>query len=184
MYQVPKNTGWIEVVCGSMFSGKTEELIRRLRRAKIAKQKVEIFKPQLDSRYSKENIVSHDARELPSRVVKDAYEIIEYGKAADVVGIDEAQFFGPEIVKVCRELARLGKRVIVSGLEQDFKGDGFGPMPALLTEAEYVTKSLAICMKCGGPAHRNYRITEESEQVLVGSIDKYEARCRKCYEEK
>ena len=182
MYHMPKETGWIEVICGSMFSGKTEELIRRLRRAQIAKQRVEIFKPQIDDRYSKDHIVSHNSQMIPSRSVKDAFEILEFANSAEVIGIDEAQFFGMELIDVCEKLANSGKRVIVSGLDQDFKGVPFEPIPQLLAIAEYITKNLAICMQCGGPANKNQRIVSSSERVLVGTTNAYEARCRKCYE--
>ena len=181
MYDVPKNIGWIEVICGSMFSGKTEELIRRLRRAHIAKLKVEIFKPILDDRYSKDHIVSHNSQKIPSRCVKDAMEILEYAGEAEVIGIDEAQFFGGNLVQVCEELANRGKRVIVSGLDQDYRGKPFEPIPQLLCIAEYITKSLAICVKCGNPANRNQRIVKDDNRVVVGSTDIYEARCRKCF---
>ncbi len=181
MYQVPKDSGWIEVICGSMFSGKTEELIRRIRRAQIAKQKVEIFKPQLDTRFSKDHIVSHSSWMIPSKTVKEVKEILEYARDAEVVGIDEAQFFGINLVRVCEQLANNGKRVIVAGLDQDYQGKPFEPMPQLLCVAEYITKNLAICMQCGGPANRNQRIINSPERVLIGSQDAYEARCRKCF---
>jgi thymidine kinase len=174
--------GWIEVICGSMFSGKTEELIRRLRRAQIAKQRVEIFKPKMDNRYDENHLVTHSAQRIPSTAVERAQEILELAKDAEVLGIDEAQFFGPELVKVCEELAGQGKRVIVAGLDQDYRGMPFEPIPQLLAVAEVITKTLAICVKCGAPANRTQRITSEEGRLLVGAADKYEARCRRCFE--
>ena len=179
---VSKDLGWIEVITGSMFSGKTEELIRRLRRAQIAKQKVAIFIPQIDARYSKDHIVSHNEQKIPSVPVKNADEILEKSKDAKVVGIDEGQFFGPELVDVCEKLAYQGKRVIVAGLDQDYRGQPFEPMPQILAVAESITKTLAICVKCGNPANRTQRITKDTDRFLVGATDIYEARCRKCYE--
>ena len=179
---VRKNVGWIEVICGSMFSGKTEELIRRLRRALIAKQEVAIFKPRIDNRFATDHIVSHDAQRIPSIAVSCAQEILEKSADAQVIAIDEAQFFDNDLVHVCEELADQGKRVIVAGLDQDFRGQPFEPMPQLLAVAEYINKMLAICMKCGNPANRTQRITESTERVVVGDTDVYEARCRKCYE--
>lgn len=181
LHNVPRNTGWIEVVCGCMFSGKTEELIRRLRRAQIAKQKVAVFKPRIDNRYSSEHIVSHSEQSLVSQVVDDAEEILSAAGDAQVVGIDEGQFFKANIVNVCEELANQGKRVIVAGLDQDYRGKPFDPMPQLLAIAEYITKTLAICVVCGNPADRTQRKTAQSELVVVGAKDIYEARCRKCH---
>lgn len=178
---MPKDTGWIEVITGCMFSGKTEELIRRLRRAQIAKQKVKIFKPVIDARYDKDSIVSHSEQSLPSIQVKDANEIKNLVEDAQVIAIDEAQFFSNDIVKVCNELADEGKRVIVAGLDQDYKGMPFEPMPQLLAVAEYITKSLAICVNCGNPADRSQRKTAIEGKVVVGASDLYEARCRKCH---
>jgi thymidine kinase len=178
---MPKDTGWIEVITGCMFSGKTEELIRRLRRAQIAKQKVMIFKPQIDTRYSEGSIVSHNDQSLPSTQIKDIHDALKLSKDAQVVGIDEAQFFSSEIIDVCNELANNGKRVIVVGLDQDYKGVPFEPMPHLLSIAEYITKSLAICVECGNPADRTQRKTVLAERVVVGAADIYEARCRKCH---
>ena len=175
-------TGWIEVICGPMFSGKTEELIRRLRRAQIARQKVAIFKPKIDDRYSPDHLVSHSDMILPSTSVGSAGEILEQVGDAQVLGIDEAQFFGSELVGICKRLADRGRRVIVAGLDQDYRGDPFEPVPQLLAEAEYITKTLAICVKCGAPANRTQRITPESERVVVGALDHYEARCRACFE--
>jgi thymidine kinase len=182
LHSVPRNTGWIEVVCGCMFSGKTEELIRRSRRAEIARQKVAIFKPRIDNRYSAQHIVSHSEQSLTSIVVNDASEILEQCKDAQVVGIDEGQFFKANLVEVCEELANQGKRVIVAGLDQDYRGKPFEPMPQLLAVAEYITKTLAICVVCGNPADRTQRKTLNADRVLVGAKDIYEARCRHCFE--
>ena len=175
-------TGWIEVIVGSMYSGKTEELIRRLRRAQIARQKVEIFKPALDNRFGLDAIVSHSELRIPSRAVRSAREILRHAHEAQVIGIDEGQFLGPGLVKVCDQLARGGKRVIVAGLDQDYRGRPFEPMPELLAIAEYITKTLAICMVCGAPANRSYRKKSRSGRVVVGGADLYEARCRRCFE--
>jgi len=177
------NLGWIEVICGSMFSGKSEELIRRLRRAQIAKQRVQIFKPKLDNRFSDDHIVSHSDMKLKSQLVNSASAILEaLDSRAQVVGIDEAQFFDMELVAVCNKLADMGKRVIVAGLDQDYRGRPFDPMPQLLSIAEYITKTLAICMRCGAPANRTQRTVENADRVLVGATESYEARCRLCYE--
>ncbi|MBA4311338.1 MAG: thymidine kinase [Chlorobiaceae bacterium] len=181
LHNMPQNTGWIEVVCGCMYSGKTEELIRRLRRAQIAKQKVLIFKPKIDNRYSSNQIVSHSEQSLPSIVVDNPSEILNLSKDAQVIGIDEGQFFSPDLVEVCEELANAGKRVLVAGLDQDYRGRPFGPIPKLLAVAEYITKTLAICMVCGNPADRTQRTTEQHELVVVGARGVYEARCRKCF---
>lgn len=178
-HPVPHNTGWIEVVAGCMFSGKTEELIRRLRRANFAKLKVKIFKPKIDDRYSTSDIVSHSEQALPSTMIENSEEIIPLIKDADIVGIDEAQFFDENIINVVLQLAQMGKRVIVAGLDMDFRGEPFGPMPTLLAIAEYVTKPKAICVVCGSPATMTQRITDSKETVDVGATDKYEARCRK-----
>lgn len=180
-HAVPKETGWIEVITGCMFSGKTEELIRRLRRAKIAKQKVVIFKPNIDTRYSNNSIVSHSEQSLPSILIKDVNEILDLIEDAQVIGIDEAQFFSSDLIDVCNKLADEGKRVIVAGLDMDYKGIPFEPMPQILSVAEYITKSLAICVECGNPADRTQRKTTSSERVIVGAADVYEARCRKCH---
>jgi len=177
-----KPSGWIEVICGSMFSGKTEELIRRLRRAQIAKQKVAIFKPMIDVRYSEDHIVSHNNQKIPSIAVNNAADILKHVKDAQVLGIDEAQFFDNDLVLVCRKLAESGRRVIVAGLDKDYRGFPFEPIPQLLCEAEYITKTLAICMKCGNPASYTQRLTKSSERVLLGATDSYEARCRNCFE--
>ena len=182
MYLTPQGTGWIEVICGSMFSGKTEELIRRLRRARIAQQNVRIFKPAIDRRYDEGDIVSHSDQRIPSRVVGRAEEILDHCPfSVQVVGIDEAQFFEPDLVEICRELARRGIRVIVAGLEQDYRAEPFDTIQALVVEAEYVTKSLAICVICGNPAVRNQRLTKKGGQIVVGGSDTYEARCRRCF---
>ena len=177
----PKETGWIEVIAGCMFSGKTEELIRRLRRAKIAKQNVIVFKPKIDTRYSADEIVSHSEQSLPSVIVETPQEILELSKDAQVIGIDEAQFFSKEIVDICNQLANNGKRVLVAGLDQDYRGIPFEPMPQLLAIAEYITKTLAICVVCGNPADKTQRKIISAERVVVGAADIYEARCRKCH---
>ena len=176
------NRGWIEVICGSMFSGKTEELIRRLRRARIANLRVGIFKPLADDRYHPENIVSHDENSILSIPVPDAKSILERVSTVDVVGIDEAQFFDDALPKVCDTLAMLGTRVIVAGLDMDYLGKPFGQMPVLLSRAEYITKLHAICMQCGNIANYSYRKTGNAEQLLLGNKDLYEPRCRQCYE--
>ena len=178
---VHKHTGWIEVICGSMFSGKTEELIRRLKRAEIARQKVKIFKPKIDKRYSDSDIVSHNEQKISSQVVDNANEIIPLALEAHVVGVDEAQFFKSDLVDVCNTMANMGKRVIVAGLDMDYKAEPFGPIPKLLSIAEYITKTHAICVVCGNPANYTYRTTDEKGQVLLGASDKYEARCRNCF---
>jgi thymidine kinase len=178
---MPKDTGWIEVITGCMFSGKTEEMIRRLRRAQIAKQHVKIFKPKIDTRFAEDSIVSHSEQSLPSIQIKDINDIIELSGDAQVIGIDEAQFFSEDIINVCTELADKGKRVIVAGLDQDYRGIPFEPIPHLLAIAEYITKSLAICVECGNPADKTQRKTTSSERVIVGASDIYEARCRKCH---
>jgi len=179
---VHRNIGWIEVVCGSMFSGKSEELIRRLRRAFIARQKVAVFKPKIDVRFSEDHIVSHSELKLASQVVKNAWEILEQSLEAQVVGVDEAQFFGKDLISVCQKLANMGKRVIVAGLDQDFRGEPFEPIPQLLAVAEYITKTHAICVVCGNPANYTQRTIQSTERVVVGASDIYEARCRNCYE--
>lgn len=174
-------TGWIEVVCGSMFSGKTEELIRRLRRARIARQRVEIFKPALDNRYSEDEVVSHDENAIPSTPVHTASQILLLEGDADVIGIDEGQFFDLDLVDVCQRLARSGKRVIVAGLDQDYLGRPFEPMPQLMAVAEYVTKLHAVCMVCGAPANHSQRLVAGEGRVLLGAKDTYEPRCRRCF---
>ncbi|MBN2893791.1 MAG: thymidine kinase [Bacteroidales bacterium] len=175
--------GWIEVVCGSMFSGKTEELIRRLRRAQIAKLDVEIFKPALDTRYSDTEIVSHDSKAIHSTPVKNSSEILDKIQDVDVVGVDEAQFFDEGIVEVCEKMANKGIRVIIAGLDMDFQANPFGPMPTLMAKAEFVTKVHAICMRCGNPAQYSHRFSESKSVVELGEKDKYEPLCRSCYNE-
>src|SRR5918992_5981528 len=174
--------GWIEVIVGSMFSGKSEELIRRLRRARIARQKVQVFKPKIDNRYSHDHIVSHSEMRHESSTVDTAAELLsKVEKGTEVVGIDEGQFFDNELVDVVNELAHRGLRVIIAGLDQDYTGKPWEPMPQLLAIAEYITKTHAICMKCGQPANYSQRTFESEERVAVGAADKYEARCRRCF---
>lgn len=172
--------GWIEVICGSMFSGKTEELIRRLKRVKIANLKVEIFKPAIDTRFDEMKIVSHDTNAILSTPVDSSQAILLFAQDVDVVGIDEAQFFDAEIANVCEQLALRGIRVIVAGLDMDYLGNPFGQMPALLAKADYITKLHAICMKCGNIANISYRKVTEGPQVVLGEKDLYEPRCRHC----
>jgi thymidine kinase len=176
--------GQIEVICGSMFSGKTEELIRRLTRARLAKQQVEIFKPSVDTRYHDTHVVSHNETSIRSTPVSFAGDILLLSGTCDVVGIDEAQFFDEEIVRVVQLLANQGKRVILAGLDMDFEGKPFDPMPKLMAVAEYVTKVHAICMQCGDLATFSYRLSAATEKVMLGEKDSYEARCRKCFHEK
>lgn len=173
--------GWIEVICGSMFSGKTEELIRRLKRAKIANLKVEIFKPAIDVRYDEIKIVSHDENAIQSTPIDNSQKILLLAQGADVIGIDEAQFFDEEIANVCDELARRGTRVIVAGLDMDFMAKPFGQMPFLMAKADFVTKLHAICMRCGSIANYSYRIIPNEEQIMLGAKNAYEARCRVCF---
>jgi thymidine kinase len=174
--------GWIEVVCGSMFSGKTEELIRRINRARIAKQNVEIFKPAVDTRYCDENVISHDERTIKSTPVDAAESILLFvGEDANVVGIDEAQFFGDELVEVCTTLANRGIRVVVAGLDMDYLGQPFGAMPKLMAVAEYVTKVHAICMQCGNPAQFSHRTADNHKLVMLGETESYQPLCRVCY---
>lgn len=175
--------GWIEVVCGSMFSGKTEELIRRLKRAQFAKLKVEIFKPKIDTRYSEEDVVSHDAHAVRCTPVDNSGNILLLTGEVDVVGIDEAQFFDANIVSVCKILANSGIRVIVAGLDMDYQGNPFGPMPQLMAVAEYVTKVHAICVRCGNLANHSHRLSENDKLVMLGEIHDYEPICRHCYNE-
>ncbi len=179
----PASAGWIEVIVGSMFSGKSEELIRRVRRAQIARQRVQIFKPRIDARYSADEIVSHSDMKMPSQVVGAAREILErVAEDTEVVGIDEGQFFDASLVEVANRLANQGRRVIVAGLDQDYRGRPFEPMPQLMAVAEYVDKTLAICMRCGAPANRSQRLVAAQDRVVVGGADQYEARCRRCFE--
>lgn len=173
--------GWIEVVCGSMFSGKTEELLRRLKRANFAGQKVEIFKPEIDTRFQEEAVVSHDANSTPSTSVRSSGNILILANEAQVVGIDEAQFFDLELVNVCNQLASMGKRVIVAGLDMDYKGRPFGPMPALMAVAEYVTKVHAICVNCGALANHSHRVIESEKLVELGEKTEYQPLCRACF---
>jgi len=177
-----RSAGWIEVIAGSMFSGKSEELIRRLRRAKIARQKVQVFKPEIDERYSDDHIVSHSEMKHESANVRTAADVrASVEPDTEVVGIDEAQFFDNELIQVVNELAAQGKRVIVAGLDQDYTGKPWEPMPQLLAVAEYITKTHAICMKCGQPANYTQRTFESEERVAVGGEGMYEARCRQCF---
>ena len=171
--------GWIEVICGSMFSGKTEELLRRVKRAKIAKQKIKIFKPKKDVRYDKKKVISHDQNSIKSKPVSNPGKIIKLSEKFEVIGIDEAQFFDDSLVDVCNELANLGKRVIVSGLDMDYKGKPFGPMPNLLAIAEYVTKVHAVCSKSGKMASYTHRIVDSDDLILLGDTKKYQALSRK-----
>ena len=173
--------GWIEVICGSMFSGKTEELIRRLKRAHIANKKVEIFKPSVDTRYDVVNVVSHDSNFIRSTPVLHSENILLLAGGIEVVGIDEAQFMDAELPQVCVQLAQSGTRVIVAGLDMDFEGKPFGPVPLLLSIADYITKVHAICVKCGDIAHFSYRTSAEKSKILLGEKDSYEPRCRTCF---
>jgi thymidine kinase len=185
MDAVPKapHHGWIEVIAGSMFSGKSEELIRRLRRAQIARQKVQIFKPPVDNRYSEDHIVSHSEMRIASQTVRNSAELIERVEAdTEVVGIDEGQFFDANLPAACNTLAGSGKRIIIAGLDQDYLGRPFEPMPQLLAIAEYITKTLAICVVCGEPANHTQRLVASGDRVLVGAAGLYEARCRHCFD--
>ena len=185
MYQeaIHYNHGRIEVVCGSMFSGKTEELIRRLKRAKIARQRVEIYKPTIDTRYSDEEVVSHDANSIRSTPIDSPASLLLLASGAQVVGIDEAQFFDESLVEVCRELADMGKRVIVAGLDMDFQGVPFGPIPALCAVADEVTKVHAICVKCGALPCVSHRLVKINRRVMLGEAQEYEPLCRACYQQ-
>jgi thymidine kinase len=176
--------GWIEVVCGSMFSGKTEELIRRLKRAHIANKKVEIFKPSIDTRYDVMNVVSHDSNSIRSTPVIHSENIMLLAEGIQVVGIDEAQFMDMELPNVCEQLAQKGIRVVIAGLDMDFEGKPFGPVPSLLAIADYITKVHAICVKCGDIAHFSYRTSTERNKILLGEKENYEPRCRTCYYKK
>lgn len=179
--QETRRRGRIEVICGSMFSGKTEELIRRLKRAKFARQRVEIFKPAIDTRYSEEEVVSHDSNSIASTPVDSSASIVLFSSDIEVVGIDEAQFFDDGLVEVCNQLANNGVRVIIAGLDMDFKGIPFGPMPALCAIADEVTKVHAICVRCGNLAYVSHRTTKNDKRVLLGEKDTYEPLCRECY---
>jgi thymidine kinase len=176
-----QRSGWIEVICGSMFSGKTEELIRRLKRARFANQRVEIFKPKIDTRYDEVKVVSHDANAVLAAPLEHSSKLLEKTEGVDVVGIDEAQFFDMELPDVCQKLAMRGVRVIVAGLDMDFRGVPFGPVPNLLAIAEYITKVHAICIHCGNLATHSYRKIADGQQVVLGEKDAYEPRCRTCY---
>ncbi len=176
-----QRSGWIEVICGSMFSGKTEELIRRLKRARFANQNVEIYKPMIDVRFSEEEVVSHDENSLQAIPIEKSSKLLEMTKGVQVVGIDEAQFFDDELPEVCQKLAAHGIRVVVAGLDMDFKGIPFGPIPNLLAVAEYITKVHAICHHCGNLATHSYRLSTNSEKVVLGEKDIYEPRCRTCF---
>lgn len=173
--------GWIEVICGSMFSGKTEELIRRLRRAEIAKQSIVLFKPIIDDRYATEAVVSHQGQSWLAKRVISAKEILENWQGEQIVAVDEAQFFDADIIPICNELASKGARVIVAGLDMDYKGLPFGPMPHLMAIAEFVTKVHAVCVSCGQLAQFSHRTVAQTEQVLVGAVEKYQPLCRACY---
>lgn len=181
-YYKGHRNGWIEVICGSMFSGKTEELIRRLKRAKIANQHVEIFKPQIDTRYDESKVVSHDANSILSTPIAHSSHLLSLADEVEVVGIDEAQFFDEQLPRHCQQLALKGVRVIVAGLDMDFMGRPFGPIPHLLSVAEYITKVHAICQHCGNLATHSYRLSGGTDTVVLGEKDRYEARCRFCYE--
>ena len=179
--EIPKKTGSIEVICGSMFSGKTEELIRRLKRAQFAKQKVEIYKPGIDVRYSDDEVVSHDSHSIPSTPIDSPASMLLLSSDVEVVGIDEAQFFDDTIVEVVQTLANRGVRVIIAGLDTDFKGKPFGPMPALMAVAEDIQKVHAICVKCGSPANHSHRLSSSNQLVVLGETDLYEPLCRHCF---
>ncbi len=183
MSLIKTQLGWIEVICGSMFSGKSEELIRRLRRAIIAKQRVQIFKPAIDDRYAVEEIVSHSEMRLPSTSVTSSEDLLaKLDHRTEVVGVDEAQFFDGGLVAACQRMADQGKRVIVAGLDKDYRGNPFEPIPSLMAVAEDVTKTLAICVRCGSPANNTQRLVDSDERVIVGAQGVYEARCRRCFE--
>ena len=181
-HSLGKRSGWIEVIAGCMFSGKTEELLRRLKRAKIADLKVEVFKPEVDTRYAEEKIVSHNTNAILARPVSSSKKILRIDSDVNVVGIDEAQFFDDELPEICERLALMGVRVIVAGLDMDFKGKPFGPMPKLMAVAEYVTKVHAICVHCGNLATHSYRLAVGEEVFLLGEKEIYEPRCRTCYQ--
>ena len=183
MELVTGHIGWIEVICGPMFSGKSEELIRRLRRALIARKRVQVFKPVIDDRYSVEEIVSHSALRMPSEAVQNGKEILaKLDWRTQVVGIDESNFFGDELIDIAEQLADSGKQVIIAGLDTDYMGRPFKPMPDLLTRAESITKTLAICVRCGNPAKHTQRLVESQDLIMVGASGLYEARCRRCFE--
>ena len=178
-----RGLGSLEVICGSMFSGKSEELIRRVRRAQIARQRVQVFKPRLDDRFRHDHVVSHSEMSVPAEIVGSAEDILRrVHDRTDVVAIDEVQFFGRDVVDVCEKLANLGKRVIVAGLDQDYLGRPFDPVPQLMAVAAYVTKTLAVCARCGAPANRSQRLIASDERIVVGAEGTYEARCRRCFD--
>ncbi len=180
---ITQKTGWIEIICGGMFSGKSEELIRRVRRTQYARQKIQVFKPSLDNRYADEYVVSHSQMKLPSLLVTDTADIrSQLESDVQVIAIDEVQFFDEGVISLVSELADQGKRVILAGLDMDYRGKPFGPMPHLLAIADYVTKLQAICVKCGNPAGRTQRLSHDKEQIVVGADNIYEARCRNCHE--
>ena len=181
MDKIPKYSGWIETICGPMFSGKTEELIRRITRVQIANLSVAIIKPTVDNRYSEKYIVSHNKRKIKCIIVNNPQDIFKIATEVDVIGIDEVQFFDDSILQVCISLANKGKRIIVSGLDKDYLAKPFGAIPLLLAESEYITKLSSICVQCGDLGSFSKRISAEKNQVVVGQTDKYEARCRKCY---
>lgn len=183
-YDRQNRRGWIEVITGSMFSGKTEELIRRLKRAKIARQKVEIFKPEVDKRYDEVNVVSHDQNAIPSTPVQSSSQILMYLSDVDVIGVDEAQFFDNQLADVCNQIANAGIRVIVAGLDMDYLGKPFGPIPSLMATAEYVTKVHAVCINCGNLAQHSHRTVTNEKLVVLGEKDSYEPLCRHCFREK
>ncbi len=183
-YDRQNRRGWIEVITGSMFSGKTEELIRRLKRAKIARQKVEIFKPEVDKRYDEVNVVSHDQNAIPSTPVQSSSQILMYLSDVDVIGVDEAQFFDNQLADVCNQIANAGIRVIVAGLDMDYLGKPFGPIPSLMATAEYVTKVHAVCIACGNLAQHSHRTVTNEKLVVLGEKDSYEPLCRHCFREK
>ncbi len=175
--------GSIEVICGSMFSGKSEELIRRVRRALLARQRVQVFKPRLDDRYSSSHVVSHSDMSVPAQLVENAEEILrQVDDRTEVIAVDEVQFFDAAIVDVCEKLANMGRRVIAAGLDQDYRGQPFEPVPQLMAVAEYVTKTLAVCSRCGAPANRTQRLIDSADRIVVGAVGAYEARCRRCFE--
>lgn len=182
MYSLPRETGWIELICGCMFSGKTEELIKRLRRAEIARLSLSVFKPEIDKRYDREKIASHSSLKFDATIVNSSEEILNLVDGEEVVGIDEIQFFDEGIIEVARKLAKRGKRVICAGLDQDYLGKPFENSTLMMAEAEYVTKLLAICVKCGNPAHRTQRKVRGGDRIVVGATDIYEARCRRCFD--
>ena len=181
MTLTPINSGWIEVICGNMFSGKTEELIRRIRRAQIAKMSTYIFKPKIDSRFSKDHIVSHNQEKMKSCTIDNPSDILKLVNKTQVIGIDEAQFFDESLIDISKILASRGKRIIIAGLDTDYRGTPFGPMPGIMCEADYLDKLRAICIKCGNPASYTQRTTSHNNQILLGELDKYEARCRNCF---